>query len=233
MRGWILAGLLLSSGVAMAEGRLEVCTSEYPPFEYMNGGKVTGSDVELVRQAVGKMGMELEVFIAPWTRCEKMAEAGTVAAIMSLSYSEKRAQIVHFSKPISQIRDVFFKRKADAITWESLADVADKRIGVSGGYQYHASFEEAKKSGLLPHVEEVSSGTPEYQNLKKLAHGRIDLFVCEVNACQHILHSHPAEFGGIDFIDRSIGPVRTFHVGFSRAHPGGKRLQERFDAALP
>lgn len=81
-------------------------------------------------------------------------------------------------------------------------------------------------------TEEVSSGTPEYQNLKKLQLGRIDLFICEFNACSYIIHANPAEFGGIDYIDNPVGPIRTFHVGFSKKHPEGKALQERFDKAL-
>lgn len=226
-----LIALALSKSLLLA-AEFSICTSEYPPFEYMNKGKLTGTDVEKVRKIAAAMQMEANIFISPWKRCELMAEQGAVEAIMSLSQNKRREAFLHFSKPISQIRDVFFKRKTDSISWKELKDLSPYRIGVSGGYNYDSSFENARKNGTLKMVDSVRSGTPEYQNLNKLIRNRIDLFICEINACMYIINSHPDTLRGLDHIDKSIGPVRTFHVGFSKKHAQGKALQEAFNKAM-
>lgn len=209
-----------------------VCTVEYPPFEYTENGRITGTDLKTVRKTAAAMGKEVDIFFTPWKRCQLMVKAGKIAAILSLTRNEEREQWLYFSKPINKVRDVFFKRKSSAIDWKTLADLAPYRIGVSGGYRYDQSFEKAREESVLAKIDVVSSSRPEEQNLKKLILGRIDLFVCEVSVCSYLIQTNSDELGGLDYIDRSIGPERDYYIGFSKAHPEGKALHDAFNRAL-
>ena len=61
---------------------------------------------------------------------------------------------------------------------------------------------------------------------------RIDLFICEVSVCQYFVKTNSTEFFDIDFIDKPIGDVRTFHVGFPKVYPGAEQLANDFNKEL-
>ncbi len=59
--------------------------------------------------------------------------------------------------------------------------------------------------------------------------GRTDLFICNPDVCGFIIKSHGPEFDGIDYINKILAPLRSFHVGFSKKLPNGRQIRDEFN----
>lgn len=231
--------LLAIARPALAEV-LVIGSSEYPPFEYLHEGRVVGADTELVEAVVRRMGYEPRARLLPWARTESEAARGRIDIVYSLTWSEERAGRYHFSDPISETRDVFFKRRDRPIAPGQLDALVDYRIGFSAAYQYAPQFMRLLETGTL-RVERIYGHDSDLRGLHMLAHGRIDLFLCDLAVCGFHLRAHLAEepaFAALDHVDRVIGTDRVFRTGFPRRadDPALDRraldLRDRFNRAL-
>ncbi|WP_250659263.1 substrate-binding periplasmic protein [Alkalimarinus coralli] len=226
----MLIGLLPVSA-SIASEPLPVGVSPFPPFKYVEDGKVVGSDTEIVIEVLKQMGYQADIYSHPWKRILTEAKSGKYALIYTFTRNEEREKYFYFSDPISAIRDVFFKQADRAIQWDTLDDLRPFIVSASEGYNYHESFNNAAKEGVFK-VSWTLGHEPELTHLKLLKAGRVDLAICEVSVCQFLIRKYPDEFSNIDFIDRSVGSTRAFYAGFSKAWPGSKALVKAFNKAL-
>lgn len=244
---WLAAtyvGVVLLTGVPSAQAKqvsseILVGTASFPPFRIIENEtgsgsgepKITGADTEIVEAVFGRMGKKIALKTAPWKRIYAEGEAGKYAAVFAFTANPEREKAYYLSQPINMVRDVLFKRSADPFTWKKFDDLAGKTIGVSDGYSYFNGFMDYLKSAKSP-VDRSFGTNPETEQLRKLAKNRTDVFICEVNVCSWLLRQNPRELSSLTFIDRTIGPARPWHVGFSKKNPGGKKLRDEFDKAL-
>lgn len=211
--------------------------SEYPPYEFKDPitKKLIGSDVEIVTQVLTRLGYRVKITIAPWKRVVYQVEEKELNGLFSFTNNPKREKLYWLTDPVSQAKDVFFKRSNDSINWDgnpNFSGLEKYIVGISGGYVYDRKFMEAIKNKRFKNVASVTSKTPEIQNLRKLRSKRIDLFICEINACGFYIKKHLAEFKNIDYIDKPIMKVRPFHAGLSRKWKHAKEIRQKFNTEL-
>ncbi len=209
---------------------LPIGMENFPPFEFQQNGEIVGLDTELVKLVLTRLGYNPEIKLLPWVRAQKYAREGTIAGIYSLTKSDDREKYYYFSVPLSTVRDVFFKRKDRQISWNTLSDLSSYRIGISRGYTYAAVFMDALRSNLFTSVHTLSGNDLELRQLTKLKRDRIDICICEVSVCNYLIKTHANQFDMIDFIDKSIGPVRPFYIAFSKKWPGADILVKKFNS---
>jgi len=216
----------------LADKVLPALTDPFPPGQFTENGEVVGSTTEIVNEILKRMGYKMDVKLFPWERAYVTAKNGDAAILYAFSKSPEREKDFYFTDPIYNIQDVFFKRKKADISWRKMDDLKMYKIGATSGYNYPSIFLNAMKEKRI-NVELLdASKTPQLQHLRKLKLKRVDLVICEVNLCNYLIIKHREEFSDIDFIDKSIGPVRTFHVGFSKKWPGAKKLRDEFNKKL-
>jgi polar amino acid transport system substrate-binding protein len=223
------------STLPLAKGdEVPIGVSEFPPFKYVEGDKPVGSDTEIVEQVVQRMGLVPHVFSKPWKRILEEAAQGKFAIVYLITRSPDREAEFLLSKPLSTVMDVFYKRKADKVVWKKngYEELYRYSIGISEGYSYADPLMKAIEQQKFKAVESVIGESPELQNLRKLAKGRMDLLVCEVSVCQFLIRKYAPEFDDLDYIGRPIGKVRTFHAGFPKVWPGADQLVKQFDREL-
>jgi polar amino acid transport system substrate-binding protein len=224
--------LVSVSGPARPGEPLPMATVDFPPFAYTApDGRSMGASTQIVMEAVSRMGYEPVVDTLPTKRAQQMTIEGAYSALFPVTKSRARAEYCVFSEPVSYFADVFFKRKSDKIVWEQLDDLGDYVIGATEGYNYAPVFLHAIRDGRLK-IDFVVSGSPELQHLRKLVKGRIDLAICERSVCAHLLKKHEPELDSLDFIFKSIGPLRGFHVCFSRKWPGVESIAASFNQEM-
>jgi hypothetical protein len=177
------------------------------------------------------MGHTPTFTLMPWERAQQEGANGQYAGIFTFTKSFDRMKNFQFSAPVAKIKDVFFKRENDSIKWQKLSDLKGYDIGASAGYNYADVFLTAMNQDVLD-VQMVHSETPEILHLRKLRNNRIDLAICEVRLCNFLIEKQSPTYDGIDHIERPIGPVRTFHVGFSLEWPNSEELLEEFNDEL-
>ncbi len=232
----ILLLLVLALGSARlqaAQPVLPVGVAEFPPYKYsMPNGRVIGSDTEIVQQVFERMGYRVDIQMQPWKRVLAAGESGRFAVIYSLTKSAERERHFYFSDPINTVQDVFFKTKSLSFDWKSYEDLTAMRIAVSSGYQYAPEFAEAIRQKKITQIFETSNRNPETVNLRNLTRGLVDLAICEINVCRYLIYNHPAEFDQLEYLSKSVGPPRGFHVAFSRKWPGAEQLNRQFNQEL-
>lgn len=211
---------------------LPIATSEFAPFEYTQDEKVIGSDSEIVERALEKVGYKAEFRMMPWARALQYAKSGKVAGVFSLTKSQERTRFLYFSEPINYVKDVFFKLKYRNIQWQTFSDLAAYRVGVGHGYVYAPEFMQAFENKVFRSVNPLTGNNLEFRQLKQLKNSQNDLMICEISVCNFLLYNHPSELRGIDYIDRPIGEIRPYFIGFSKKWVGSERIVKRFNQAL-
>lgn len=102
----------------------------YEPFNYKDGGKLVGFDVEIGAEIAKRMDMEADPITTPWETIIQGLEAKKYDAIVgSMAITEKRQEEVDFTLPYYRSGAQIFISNANE-TIKSPDDIKDKVIGV-------------------------------------------------------------------------------------------------------
>ncbi len=149
-----------------------VC-EEWRPFEYTEGGEITGINANLVQRIMQTLRIPYEIRGYPWPRAWLMAEQGQADAVLSVSYHPDRETVLYFTDgqraaaqagtlPHDHLwisRYVFYvkNKHAAGLQFESYDKMIEAgcRVGLNHGYSYAASF--PSDQFLSHHYFDVSS----------------------------------------------------------------------------
>lgn len=233
----IISILLLSAALPVLSETapvLKVVTTEYPPFEYVEDGVLQGQDVDTVRTVLRAMGFEPDFQVLPWARAEMMVRRGNADLLFSLTSSPERERHYLFTAPISSARDVLYARKDAGLSWTSYKDLTDLSVGVTGGYSYAPEFMAWLGQGRSQ-VVTMNQENPDLAGLRMVAMGRVDVFICEEKACNHLIEANKGrypELSRVAALPGVVGDERFFRAAFSRQHPDARALRNEFNQVL-
>lgn len=202
-------------------------SDDWPP--YIGGGLPDyGILSRVVTAAFARSKVTVSYRFLPNNRSLQSARNGMVDGSLGWAPSPDRLQDLLYSQPVMSARMVFFQRKAHAVHWTQLSDLAGLRIGVTIGNYYSAEFDRLTRQGIL-HTDGVGD---DLSNFRKLLAQRIDLFPIEEEVGQFLLSRHfsPREI-------RQLERTQPFwmapmHVVIWRKHPRGAELIARFNRGL-
>jgi PAS domain S-box-containing protein len=173
-----ILGVFLALSVPSATGASSVTTKpklivggdhDYPPYEFLENGKPTGFDIELMRAVAEVMGFDVEFRLGPWNKVRQDLEQGRVNVLAGMYYSADRSRLVDFSVPHTMVTSGIFVRRDSPI--RSYADIQGKEIIVQEGDIIHDSL---RRNGLASRIVAVPDVA---QVLKLLASGKHDCAV--------------------------------------------------------
>ncbi|SEQ92825.1 amino acid ABC transporter substrate-binding protein, PAAT family [Pseudomonas sp. NFACC02] len=175
-----LSNMAMSHAATLDEvksrGYLSVATEDdYRPFEFMEEGKATGYDNELLALVEKKTGIKIRQQILPWAGILPGVTTGKYdMALSAVLVTTARKATFDFTSPTAQSTTYFATKKGSAIV--KAEDLAGKTVGAETGSAMLTDLKEfdaklkAKGKGLKEIVE--YHGYPEaYQDL---ANGRLD-----------------------------------------------------------
>ncbi len=151
----LLAVSTASSAATLEEiksrGYMIVATEDdFKPFEFMENGKPTGYDNELLVELRKFVPFEIRQEVIPWTGLLAGVSTGKYdVAVTAALITKERVQSLDFTMPIADTRHYYVKRKGDTSIKE-IKDLAGKTLGIQAG------------SGLLqrlPELEEMLTKT--------------------------------------------------------------------------
>ncbi len=155
-----------------ASGKMIVATEgAYPPFNYFQGAKLTGFEVELAEAIVRRMGLAIE-----W---KSLAFDALLAGLMqdrwdlviaSFAITEERARAVTFTSPHYCSGGVIVSRDP-AI--RSAATLAGKTVAVQTGTTYLKNVEK------VPGIKAVKNFPQDTDARSALVSGRVDAWVSD------------------------------------------------------
>jgi polar amino acid transport system substrate-binding protein len=195
------------------EGKI-VAASEgaYPPFNFFQGPKLTGFEIELAEAMARKMGVALE-----WRALSFDALLAGLRqdrwdmVIASFGITEERAKAVTFTSPHYCSGGVVVARDP-AI--RSAADLAGKVVAVQTGTTY---LENVKK---LPGVKEVKNFPQDTDARSALVNGRVDAWVTDKFVAKSALEANPSaglKMGEFVFVEKIATAVKKGNTSLAQA----------------
>ena len=139
------------SGVeVVTDGKLTVCTHlPYEPFQYNEGGEVTGFDVELMDLVAEDLDLEQEIVNTPFETIETgqaMATGKCDIAAAGMTITEARDEVIDFSDPYFNATQALLTKKGAG--YDSLEALEGKTLGVQIGTTGQQYAEENAGEGV-------------------------------------------------------------------------------------
>lgn len=197
--------------------------TSWPPHygKDLEGG---GYTVEIVREALKRVGYTLEAVWLPWKRAQMEAARGDYDGLGASYYTEERAIKFAYSDPVATTEIVFFKRTEETIEYSKLEDLKPYKIGTGFGYGYPETFAKAD----LQKIEAYEAKT----NITRLLNKRIDLII---ESRQTILFYLKQEYSDqINSLEVLGEPLETMslYVPFSKSRPNYQQKVDDFNRGL-
>ena len=118
--------------------------AEFPPYEYYEGEKVTGFDIELAQYIAAELGVKLEIMDVQFNSILAGVKSGKMdIGLAGLTITEERQKSVDFSTPYVQATQVVITRAESPV--QSLDDLGEgTKIGTQNattGFIYASDIE--------------------------------------------------------------------------------------------
>ena len=217
-------------------GKLTVCSDmPYAPFEYEEGGKTKGVDVDIVKAIAEKIDLEAVFRDTDFDGIFAALAAGSCDMIASsVTITEERKQANNFSDGYFEIRQSLLVRKDDATKYTDFATLKGRTVGVQSettGADYAKA--EGAKAGVQ--VKEYTGADELFTALKaKQIDGVVqDYPINQYNAettgdsvVSKTFDSEPEEYGFV-IPKKSTDLLEAVNDGLSALRTGGE-----YDAIL-
>jgi polar amino acid transport system substrate-binding protein len=208
-----------------AKGKnIHFVTVQWEPYygpNLLNQGYIA----EITRAALKRVGYSMDIEFVPWKRALHDAKNGYYNGVLGLYYSGERASWLTYSESVSSVGLVFFVKKDNKISWNSLQDLKPYRIGIERGFVYTEEFD---NSNFL-HKEPVRNVE---LNLKKLLEGRIDMVAASRNVFLHWIKTrHPGKLDLVEVVPKPLVENKIYN-GFTKADPNHTNYVKDFNKGL-
>lgn len=221
----VIAGLIIAAGVQArtldeikASGKIIIATEgAYPPFNYFQGSKLSGFEVDLGDAIAKKMGLAVE-----WKSLSFDALLGGLRqdrwdmVLASFGITDERSKAVSFTNPHYCSGGVIVSKDPNI---KSADNLRDKIVAVQTGSTY---YENVKK---LPGVKEVKNFPQDTDARAALVNSRVDAWVGDLFVVKTAIEANPGaglKMGRFLFIERIAAAIKK----------GNTSLADAYDKAL-
>lgn len=196
------AGLIRPASAATlaeikASGTMTVATEDdFKPFEFIQDGKPTGYDTELLELLRKTAPFQIKQETIPWTGLLPGVGSGKYdAAVTAALITAEREKFLDFCSPIAESTDFYVKKKGNTAI-ASIKDLAGKKCGVQAGSAMLSALPELEEmlrvtGGKMGEVVQYVSYPDAYQDL---AIGRTDYVVNTQINLASLVKDRPAIF---------------------------------------
>src|SRR4051812_32776440 len=205
--------------------KLTVCTHlPYKPFQFKEGNKVVGFDVDMLDMVAKDLGVEQDVVNIEWSQVTSGAAFQAKKCDMgmgAMTITTKRKEAIGITNPYMDATQVLLVKKG--APYKSLEDLKGKKVGVQAdttGKDY--ADEQAKKFGFQ--VVVFNDLTLQTNNVKS---GRVDAGINDNGVLYPFVSENP---------DTEV--VAEFHTGeqygfaAKKDDPSGTKLISKFNELL-
>ena len=222
-----LAGVALALGTGMAgradEHSMRLACNNFPPhkIEQPANDGYAGFDIDIVGEALKRIGWTSEISFMPWKRALELAERGQYDGLCSCSHTKEREAKLLFSDELGAVSVGLFARSPDALAGiTSVADLKDRKVVTVGGYNL--------ESELITAGAQVEATASDKNALDMLVGGNVDLLYGYELTTKHFIASDPRS-SAIAYREIRRNP---YYFCLSRAMPGVAAAMQGFNRSL-
>jgi len=222
-----LVGFALALGMGMAaqaaERSVRLACNNFPPhkIEKPADDGHAGFDIDIVGEALKRVGRSSEISFMPWKRALELAERGQYDGLCSCSHTKEREAKLLFSDELGAVSVGLFARSGDVLAGiGTVADLKGRKVATVGGYNLEAELITAGAA-----VEATSS---DKTALDMLVGGNVDLLYGYELTTKHFIASDPRS-SSIAYREIRRNP---YYFCLSRAMPGADAAMQGFNRSL-
>lgn len=207
------------------KGTIIVGSDDYPPFNYEDtNGNLTGIDVDLAKEAFGRLGYEIEFKAIDWEKKKELVDAGKIDCIWGSFSIDGREKDYKWTDAYMYSRQVVAVRKDSGIN--SLTDLAGKTVAVQSTTKPEEIFL-TRKDPRIPQVKEVFSLQNRELVYPYLSEGYADAIAAHETSIIQCMKDYELEYKIIEDPLQVVG----LGVAFSKKDKRGleKQLSEAFE----
>ncbi len=199
-----------------ASGHMVVATEDdFRPFEFVDDGKPTGFDNEMLALFRKTVAFEVQQQIIPWTGLLPGVTTGKYdVAVTAAIVTKDRLKSLDFTMPIADATAYYVKRKGDDSV-KSIADLNGKTVGVQAGSALLENLPQLqtmldKTGGKIGKIVQYTSYPEAYQDL---ALKRVDYVVNTLINLNSLVTSKPDVFAVGQAVAAPSGPAWAVKKG--------------------
>lgn len=186
----VFSTITMITPATWAGEKWKVTSLEWPPFTCEKCPE-QGAGTKALKEALASVGIELEVVFLPWSRAIKEG-ADKSAVGYYPSWPEDVTGDFSGSPSVFKSPVGFIEPSGKPLNWSSLQDLKGKTVGVVQDYGNTKDFNAAAKAGVFK-TEVVPSDDV---NVKKVAAGRIDAAIIDINNAKWYLQTDLKDLAG-------------------------------------
>jgi polar amino acid transport system substrate-binding protein len=207
-----------SQVITLQEGKLLMGSdTTYPPFEYVEGGKTVGFDVDLATEIADRLHLQLQVISTVWDGIIPGLKSDKYDILMSaMTITEERSQQIDFSDPYIDSDQSIAVKSGSSIKSEE--DLVGKVVGVQ--VDTTGQFTAEKMTGLKE-IRKYETILAAFEDLKL---GRIDAIVNDYPVNAYI----SLKQGGTEVV-KVIKTDEKYGIGIKK---GNDQLREAINRVL-
>jgi polar amino acid transport system substrate-binding protein len=172
-------------------GTLTTCTHlPYAPFQFEEGGKTVGFDVDLIDLVAKKLGVTQAIVDTPFEGIKSGQDLNTGKcdiAAAGMTITDERKQVISFSEPYFDATQALLVKTGAG--YASLADLKGKTVGVQSGTT-GKDYVEAQSTADVKVIEFEDLATEQ----QGLATGQIDAAVNDLPVWLDYITKNPGKF---------------------------------------
>ncbi|MDK2123379.1 substrate-binding periplasmic protein [Parachitinimonas caeni] len=198
---------------------------DWYPYSRVQNGQPKGMAVDLVREAFGSVGIDVQFQSLPYSRCLALARMGSVAGCFDTARNTRlEPQYLWPFQPLFTARVQIFGRADVSQRNLQLKDLEGREVGVTAAYEYGEAFDSN------PRVRRVVSDR-DLQSFRKLLNGKVEFVVIYEKVANHLLEKHAHEFKGRIKPVGEVGETGLY-LALSKTAPNARMTAEWFDRGL-
>jgi polar amino acid transport system substrate-binding protein len=159
---------------------LHFVTEEYAPFNYSEGGRITGIAVEQVKAIAKAAGIDYTIEIMPWARAFAMAQNQPMHCVFTTGYNRERAGQFTWVNPLLKDEMVMLKRKDGNRAPATMAEALGMKVGSQRG---DFGVEALEDLGF----KDIDLAADIDLSLRKLLSGRVDLLPTSIKTYESLV----------------------------------------------
>lgn len=217
----LVTGLLAFATPASAQ-QLKLVASVWEPYVSASMER-NGVAPALVVTALRRAGYRVQLYLDDWPRSLTATQAGDFDAIVSVWYTDDRAEALAFSEPFVMNRLQFMKRSEADIQLRNREDFVGLRVGVVEDYAY--SEQQYDTTGI-----DIVSGGSVGENVQRLLDGEVDLVLGDQLVLRHEADQRLAA-KRVEVLPLVL-ESRGLHLGVARQRPDHAEIITAFDKSI-
>ena len=155
---FVLIVIFFIPNLAIGE-KIVVGMDPFPPWQNVKNGKISGVDVELLKEIARRLKTKFTFEEIPWKRALVHMKEGKIDILCRVRRSPDRESYMHFIElPIPHTdKKVFYVNKGNRHFIKTYNDLYKYTIGVKTGHLYFAPFDTDSKIDKYEVTDEVHS----------------------------------------------------------------------------